>query len=180
MPPISMPMALNATPTPATHMAICTALAITSLSSVPSQSANRCTCTMICSNTGSSFSPSSIASTINVCFAFFILASVVSLYLENASSSMPVVSAMFSKICLVASMDAPVKSKTPDNARTLPNTAAAAASLPSNFSRRVSNTDNNPSSLICLRSSSDDSPMPARASSACLLGFNNDVMIPLN
>ena len=128
--------------------------------------------------TGNTCCPSTIMDFLNSVIAWLSLKLAVSAVPANASSNMPVVSVMFWKIWRVVSTLFPIRSITPESARTLPNTDADAAALPSNFSDNVSNVERSPFSFICVRKFSDERPISVNASSAICVGRNSDVMIP--
>ena len=96
----------------------------------------------------------------------------------NAASVAPRVLFMLAKIASVPATFLPIRSITPERARTLPNTEADAAALPSNSSANVLSVDRRPFSLSCSLRPSDDKPIPVRASSACFVGRKSEAMMP--
>ena len=94
-------------------------------------------------------SPRSTSISFASAIAVWNLNAVVSAVILNASSSIPVVSVIEAKIASVPSTLAPIKSITPDSARMLPNTEAAAAELPSNLSDNVFRVASSPFCFNC-------------------------------
>ena len=122
--------------------------------------------------------PSSVKITLKSAMTWAILNSAVCDWIANASLVAPSVSFMFAKIASVPATFLPIRSITPERARTLPNTDAAAAELSPNSSESVFNVDKRPFSLSCSRRPSEDKPISVRASSASFVGRKSDDMIP--
>ena len=127
---------------------------------------------------GISTSPIAINDDFRLAIACCSLNAVVPDVTSKALSNAPVVSSILLNIASVEAEFAPSISITPMRARTFPNTAAVAASFPANVSFRVPKVASKPSCLIWLRKPWADSPILARASLDCFVGFSNDVRIP--